>query len=120
MRSEGSAAAMGSMGERTQTQGAQRTLWCGLCHAEWSCERIRCVRCGTRTPSSLRYSYLEGDSVHRLHLCEECHGYARFVFTDELDKPLSMVVEDAVSTTLDAVARTEGYTPEGDGGTSAN
>ncbi len=35
-------------------------------------------------------------------------------------KPLSMVVEDAVSTTLDAVARTEGYTPEGDGGTSAN
>jgi FdhE protein len=116
----GSAAAMGRMGERSDKQGGERALWCGLCHAEWPYERIRCVRCGARNPGSLRYSYLEGDPVHRLHLCDECHGYARFVFEDELRKPLSMVVEDAASATLDAVARVEGYTPDGDGGGSAS
>lgn len=112
----GSAAALGRMGERTDRQGAERTLWCGLCHAEWGYERIRCVRCGIRNPSVLRYTYLEDDPAHRLHLCDECHGYARFVFDDEVGKPVSMVVEDAVSTTLDAVAHASGYTPEGDGG----
>lgn len=114
----GSTAAMGRIGERTEKQGGERTLWCGLCHAEWGYERIRCVRCGTRKPDSLRYTYLEEDPAHRLHLCDECHGYARFVFQGELHKPLSMVVEDAVTTTLDAVARAQGYTPEGDGGGS--
>ena len=68
----------------------------------------------------LRYTYLEHDPAHRLHLCDECHGYARFVFEDELGKPVSMVVEDAVSTTLDAVARANGYTPEGDMAVRAN
>jgi FdhE protein len=116
----GSAAAMGRMGERSEKQGGERVLWCGLCHAEWPYERIRCVRCGTRNPGSLRYTYLEADPVHRLHLCDECHGYARFVFEDELRKPLSMVVEDAASVTLDAVARVEGYTPDGDGSRSAS
>ncbi|MBE0417941.1 MAG: formate dehydrogenase accessory protein FdhE [Coriobacteriia bacterium] len=112
----GEAAALGRMGESTQLQGAERTLWCGLCHGEWGYERIRCVRCGTRSPGRLRYNHVEGDAAHRVHLCEECHGYAKFVFTDDLDKPLSMVVEDAMTTTLDAVALSIGYTATGDGG----
>lgn len=112
----GSPAAMGRVGERSATQGGGRTLWCGLCHAEWGYERIRCVRCGTQKPSSLRYTYLEEDPAHRLHLCDECHGYVRFVFEEDLQHPLSMVVEDAVSATLDAVARSNGYAPHGDGG----
>jgi len=112
----GAAAAIGRMGESTQLQGAERTLWCGLCHAEWSYERIRCVRCGCQNPDKLHYSYVEGDPAHRVHLCDECHGYARFVFVDDLDKPVSMVVEDAVMATLDAVALANGYTATGNGG----
>lgn len=115
----GSDAAMGRMGEGTTSQGGQRHLWCGLCHAEWEYERLRCVRCGARKPDVLRYTYVEEDPAHRLHLCDECHGYMRFVFENELRKPLSMVVEDAVSTTLDAIARDKGYTAAGDPGTSA-
>lgn len=111
----GSPAAMGRMGESTALQGGTRTLWCGLCHAEWGYARIRCVRCGTRNPDKLRYTYVEGDSAHRLHLCDECHGYARFVFVDDVDKPVSMVVEDTVATMLDAIAHDMGYTAAADG-----
>jgi len=113
----GSAASMGRMGESTQLKGAERTLWCGTCHAEWSYERLRCVRCGCRNPDKLRYTYVETDPAHRLHLCDECHGYTRFVFVDDLGKPLSMVVEDAVTATLDAIAADLDYTSAGDGGT---
>lgn len=115
----GAAASLGKVGEKTQLQGADRALWCGVCHAEWSYERIRCVRCGCRSQDKLRYSYVESDPAHRVHLCDECHGYAKFVFIDDLHKPLSMVVEDAVSTPLDAIALDKGYTATGDGGSGA-
>ncbi|PKQ21111.1 MAG: hypothetical protein CVT66_01225 [Actinobacteria bacterium HGW-Actinobacteria-6] len=115
----GADASMGMMGESSQLQGAERRLWCGHCHAEWSYERLRCVRCGTRNPDVLRYTYVEGDSAHRLHLCEECHGYAKFTFIDDLGKPVSMVVEDAVTAVLEAVAADQGYTATGDGGKSS-
>lgn len=115
----GSAASMGLMGESTTLKGAERTLWCGICHAEWGYERLRCVRCGSRNPDMLRYTYIEGDAAHRVHLCDECHGYARFAFVDELGKPVSMVVEDAVMAPLDAVAAHQGYTATGDGGTKS-
>lgn len=114
----GSAAALGRMGESTAAQGADRMLWCGLCHAEWGYERIRCVRCGSRSNDKLRYSHVEGDPAHRLHLCDECHGYTRFVFLGDLRKQLSMPVEDAVSAELEAVALKSGYTATGDGGTA--
>jgi FdhE protein len=112
----GASAALGRMGESTKLKGAERNLWCGLCHAEWDYERLRCVRCGSRNPDVLRYSYIEGDPAHRVHLCDECHGYTKFVFLDDLGKPASMVVEDAVTARLDAVAIEQGYTATGDGG----
>ena len=116
----GSSATLGRVGESSKLKGAERTLWCGLCHAEWSYERIRCVRCGTRNPDMLRYTHIEADPAHRVHLCDECHGYARFVFVDDLDKPVSMVVEDVMTATLDAVAAEQGYTATGDGGKASN
>ncbi len=110
----GSPATIGLTGEGTKLHGAERTLWCGLCHTEWEYDRLRCVRCGNRDTSKLRYTYIEGDPAHRLHLCDVCHGYARFVFADELGIPVSLAVEDAVMAELDAVARSQGYTPAGD------
>lgn len=115
----GAAAAMGRMGESTQLKGAERTLWCNVCHAEWGYERLRCARCGCRNPDKLRYTHVEGDSAHRVHLCDECHGYTRFVFVDDLAQPLSMIVEDAVTVPLEAVASQLGYTATGDGGTGS-
>lgn len=115
----GSASALGYMTESSQLQGSERRLWCSLCHAEWSFERMRCVRCGTRAPEKLHYTHEESDSAHRVHLCDQCHGYLKVVFEDDLDKPLSMVVEDAVTVTLDAIACAKGYTPTGNGGQSA-
>gem|GEM_PF-1149810 len=116
----GSSATMGRVEESSKLNGAARTLWCGLCHAEWNYERIRCVRCGTRNPDMLRYTHVEADPAHRVHLCDECHGYTRFVFVDDLDKPVSMVVEDVMTATLDAVATEHGYTATGDGGKASN
>jgi len=115
----GSGAALGRMGERTALKGAERTLWCAMCHAEWSIERIRCVRCGCRNPDKLRYANVEGDAAHRLHLCDECHGYTRFVFTDDLGRAASMDVEDAVTMVLHDVASELGYSATGDGGAEA-
>ncbi|MFA5844387.1 MAG: formate dehydrogenase accessory protein FdhE [Coriobacteriia bacterium] len=110
----GSPAALGRMGESTALQGGQRGLWCSLCHAEWGFERLRCARCGSRATVRMRYTYEESDPAHRLHLCDECHGYLRVVFEDEMKRRTSMVVEDAVCVTLDAIARTNGYSPAGD------
>lgn len=112
----GSPASIGFVGESTKLQGGERKLWCALCHTEWTYDRIRCVRCGSRSSDKLRYVHVDGDPAHRVHLCDECHGYAKFVFTDELGKPLSLIVEDAVSTAMDSVALSQGYTPAGDGG----
>lgn len=110
----GSSAAMGRIGESTVLQGASRVLWCGLCHSEWAYDRLRCARCGTRDASSLRYSHVDGDPAHRMHLCDECHGYVKFVAMNDLRKPLSMLVEEAVTSRLDAIALENGYTATGD------
>lgn len=115
----GDSAGMGRVGESSQLQGADRTLWCGSCHAEWGYARIRCVRCGCKSPDVLRYSFVDGDPAHRLHLCDNCHGYARFTFEDEMRQIISMPVEDAVTAELDGLAREQGYTAAGDGGAAS-
>lgn len=110
----GSAAALGRMTEGSSQQGAERRLWCSSCHAEWGYERIRCARCGNRVQDELRYTYEESDPAHRLHVCDTCHGYVKFTIESETDKPTVMVVEEAVSLELDAIARANGYSPTGD------
>lgn len=110
----GAVPALSLVGERTPQQGAGRTLWCGLCHAEWDFERIRCARCGSRSERSLRYVNLQGDEAHKLHLCDECHGYTRTIFQSFTTKPLSLLVEDIVSAGLSSIALEQGYTIVGD------
>lgn len=112
----GSAAAMGRVGERTHTQGAQRVLWCEWCHAEWAYDRIRCARCGTRDAEKLRYTHVEPDEARRVHLCDDCQGYLRVVFEDEVEGAVSMLVESVLSAHLDALALELGYTATGNGG----
>lgn len=109
----GAIATMGLMSESTALEGSGRTLWCSHCHAQWEYARMRCVRCGSREQDKLRYTYEESDPAHRLHLCDVCHGYLKVTFVNEMRKPVSMVVEDAASLTLDAIARANGYTVTG-------
>ena len=41
-------------------------------------------------------------------------SFAKFAFEDETRNPVSMEVEDAVTATVDAIARSQGYSPMGD------
>lgn len=115
----GSPPSLGRITRSTHAGAGERRLWCPLCRAEWGFDRVRCARCGTRAAERLHYVYEERDAAHRVHLCDECHGYLKVVVENELDKPLSMVVEEAISIALDAVASARGYTPTGDGGQGA-
>jgi FdhE protein len=112
----GSSAAAGSIGESSSAQGGVRSLWCGMCHTVWDFDRIRCARCGTGNPDFLRYTHAEDDPAHRLHLCDQCHGYLKVVSENELGKRLDLLVEEAVMAPLDALALELGYTATGDGG----
>lgn len=82
-----------------------RVLWCAQCGASWEYERVRCARCGTRNQAHLHYHGVVGDHSHRLHCCDECGGYVRTRFVEELDRtPLCFEVEDVAMANLDAVA----------------
>ncbi len=105
----GSAATIAYVGETPSSLGVGRRLWCGLCHTEWDVERIRCARCGGRSQDNLHYLHIEGDEAHRLHVCDECHGYIRTVFQADTTKPIAMPVEDVMMADLDAIARDRGY-----------
>ncbi len=110
----GSVPTLAQIGESQKSMGAGRTLWCGLCRCEWDVERLQCVRCGTRSQNSLRYSHVDGDEAHRLHLCNNCHAYMRTVFRGNMTVPLSMQVEDIVTAKLEVVGIKEGYSSLGD------
>lgn len=111
----GSMAAMSFVGERSSLQGGDRKLWCGMCHTTWPYGRLRCARCGTRSSTVLRYKHTEEDPGHRIHICDDCHGYIRTVFHDEVTHIVSPVVEDVVTSHLHIVAEDLGYTAAGDG-----
>lgn len=82
-----------------------RTLYCAQCGATWEFERVRCVRCGTTDQEKLHYKSIEGDDMHRLHICDACNGYLRSFFSlDDNLRAFVPEVEDAVMANLDAVA----------------
>ena len=111
----GSPAAMSFVGERSSLQGGDRKLWCGMCHVTWPYGRLRCARCGTRSATALHYKHTEEDPGHRIHICDECHGYIRTVFHDEVNHIVSPAVEDIVTSHLHIVAEELGFTAAGDG-----
>lgn len=102
------------VGETIEQPGMSRSLWCSLCHSMWDFERIFCARCGIKRQEKLHYKHLEGDAEHRIHVCDECHGYIRTFFQADSNKPISLPVEDIVMTYLDAVALDKGLTTVAD------
>lgn len=100
----GMPAAASAVGDTPESEGKGRRQYCSLCGARWSFERIRCGNCGTRNQGHLHYHHVEGDPAHRLQTCDECQGYQRVVFQDELSTAPCMEVEDVVMARLDQVA----------------
>lgn len=101
----GSEPALSHVGGQTSSQGRGRVLACLQCGAAWEFQRVRCARCGQTNPGHLHYFSLEGDDAHRLHLCDDCSGYMRTLFSEQGSlAPVSYEVEDVVMARLDAVA----------------
>lgn len=101
----GSEPALSHVGGQTSSQGRGRLLACLQCGAAWEFQRVRCARCGQSNPGHLHYFSLEGDDAHRLHLCDDCGGYMRTLFSEQGSlAPVSFEVEDVVMARLDAVA----------------
>lgn len=109
----GTPATAAVVGSAAGTDGKGRMLYCGQCGTTWSFERVRCAHCGERSSEKLHYFHLEGDSAHRLHLCNTCGSYLRTVFQEDLAAPLSPEAEDVVMAKLDKVALDPRFRKEG-------
>lgn len=101
----GCAPALARVGSGGELQGRTRSLHCQQCGTTWDFERVRCARCGTQNQSHLHYYNVEGDEGHRIATCDECGGYMRTVYSDDVLAPFSYEVEDVVMARLDAIAQ---------------
>ncbi|MBM6998740.1 formate dehydrogenase accessory protein FdhE [bacterium] len=102
----GSPATASWVGDAAGTSGRGRKQYCATCGTQWDFDRIRCDNCGTHNEGHLHYHSVEGDPGHRILTCDECGGYERVVFQEDLRHgPLVMEVEDVVMANLDQVAR---------------
>ncbi len=110
----GTPASFGRVLDKGNLQGGVRMLSCPLCRAEWIFARLRCARCGERTPENLEYLFDQEDPGHRIHTCKTCNGYIKVSFEKELDFALDPMVEEVVMLALDAVAAERGLSPLGD------
>lgn len=101
----GSPATASWVGESAASDGRGRMQYCAMCGTQWNFDRIRCGNCGTRSTSHLHYFNVAGDPAHRLQRCDDCGGYQRVVFREDMKvQPFAMEVEDVVMARLDEIA----------------
>ncbi len=91
------------------TTGRAKTLWCPVCSTTWEFDRIRCPRCGTTNQGKLHYTSIRGDEGHRLAYCDDCGGYIRTTYKEDVLVPVSYEVEDVVMARLDALAASPAF-----------
>ncbi|MDO5531831.1 formate dehydrogenase accessory protein FdhE [Sutterella sp.] len=99
----------------TTNHGNVKKLYCGVCGASWSFERIRCARCGDQTVSNLSYISDETDDNHRLHICAACHAAMPTLFAPGDELTFNPDVEGIVLTGLEEAydeAVTKGTVPQ--------
>ncbi len=109
----GAHAAAAYVGPTPLSEGNGRILYCAHCSATWEYERIRCGHCGSTNQGKLHYFHLEGDTAHRLHLCNECGNYLKTSFVAQSPVPFSFEVEEVVMVSLEQVAQDERFQAEG-------
>lgn len=110
----GTPSSSGIIRDEGDLQGGRRWLSCPTCRTQWEYARIRCARCGIRTHTVLEYLYDDTDPGHRVHVCDNCHGYALISFEKDLKIIAVPEVEEVVMVPLEAVAAERGFTPLGD------
>ncbi|MHB1017548.1 MAG: formate dehydrogenase accessory protein FdhE [Coriobacteriia bacterium] len=110
----GTPASSGVVRDEGELQGGRRWLSCPTCRTKWEYARVRCARCGVRSPSKLEYLFDELDPGHRVHACKECHGYIPVTFEKQIAFLAIPEVEEIVMIPLETVAASRGLTPLGD------
>ncbi len=90
-----------------------RILYCGFCTTEWRYPRLNCVSCGNADQFSMQYFYAEGDSGHRVDVCDVCGRSIRTTDERTLGRETYFEVENWVTSFLNDVAKRKGYKPVG-------
>jgi len=92
-----------------QTDGAQRTLECGLCSGEWPLARVHCAACPEEDPAKLPSYQTEAHPAVRIEACETCRRYVKSIDLG-LDARAIPEVDDLVSLSVDLWALEQGFT----------
>ncbi|HEY64478.1 MAG TPA: formate dehydrogenase accessory protein FdhE [Caldilineae bacterium] len=93
---------------RLAHDNGRRLLACSWCRTEWSYPRLGCPFCGKGEPKA-RYFHLDTDMAHRVYSCQECRRYIKTVDERALGRPAILLIEEVVTSHLDALAIGEGY-----------
>ena len=88
-------------------------LHCAICGHEWRYKPMACAFCGNDLPGELNYLEVEGDEVHRIHLCHLCRKYLKVIDSRKLPEgfPVFLDLEELTSLHLDIIADQQGYSP---------
>jgi FdhE protein len=91
-----------------ESEGAARSLVCGLCGLEWSFNRILCPACFENDPQKLPHFTEASHTTVRIEACETCGRYVKAI---DLGKDARAVpeVDDLRSISVDLWAMEQGY-----------
>ncbi len=94
-------------------EGGKLYLHCAVCGHEWRFKRMACAFCGNDLQAELKYLEVEGDEVHRIHLCHLCGKYLKVIDARKLPEgfPVFLDLEELTSLHLDIIADQQGYAP---------
>ncbi len=94
-------------------EGGKLFLHCAICGHEWRFRRMACAFCGRDLQSELHTLEVEGDEVHKVHLCHLCKRYLKVVDTRKLPENtlVFLDLEELTTFHLDIVADQKGYAP---------
>jgi FdhE protein len=105
----GGAPLVGCRRSSAESEGAARSLVCGLCELEWSFPRILCPSCGENSPHKLPSFAGDAHPIARIEACETCRRYVKSL--DLTHEPRAVPeVDDLLSMSLDLWAIDQGFT----------
>jgi len=92
----------------SESDGAARSLVCGLCDLEWTFQRIVCPACFEQTPAKLPSYASDAHPNVRIEACETCRRYVKSL--DVTRNPRAAPeVDDLVTLALDLWATEQGF-----------
>ncbi len=86
----------------------KRYLLCSYCGYQWRMDRVSCPFCNNKDQESLHYFFGEGEEIHRIDLCDQCHQYIKTIDYRSLQES-DPVLEDLATLHLDILASQRGY-----------